>query len=297
MTENQAGEEATTGSGQGKASAAEAVARKRDLDLTDKGTKDSSKRECYNTHVVDFKALLFGLLGFFCLNNELCSFFFHVSLGKLGDDLNEENNTDNTEDVSNTVTNRNKTRVLFSNGSLCRRESGGGGQGAGKQTNDHSNEAILILDRGAVADEFACVDASGSSKTTRKDDDYAEQNVGLEVSLEVAKELGTCNVTNRGNEEDKTEAFDERKTGIKVIRLAGPVKYELTECVYFKEECADDESNDEYAGIAKGNSLDGDSAEEITKEQNGENHKQKCGDITDRDQTVKKCHFLRLIFS
>ena len=46
----------------------------------------------------------FLLLAFF-LDNELCSFFFHVSLCELGNELNEENNADNAEDISNTVTN------------------------------------------------------------------------------------------------------------------------------------------------------------------------------------------------
>ena len=71
-----------------------------------------------------------------------------------------------------------------------------------KQTNDHCNEAILLRDRCAVANHLAHTDAGTSRKAACQDYYKAEQNVGFEVALKVAKELGTCNITNRGYEQN-----------------------------------------------------------------------------------------------
>ena len=41
---------------------------------------------------------------FLCGNSDLSSFFFHVNLGKLGDKLYEQYDTDNAEDIRDAVT-------------------------------------------------------------------------------------------------------------------------------------------------------------------------------------------------
>ena len=46
----------------------------------------------------------------------------------------------------------------------------------------------------------------------RNDNHKSEKNVGLEVSLEVTEELRSCDEADRGNEEDKSKAFEQRKS-------------------------------------------------------------------------------------
>ena len=288
VTEKKADEQTAARGRQGEASTAETLRGKRDLDLTDERTEDCREGERRDTHMVDLKDLTGeGLLLFFCFDNELCSLFFHISFRHLRNELNEENDADNAEDIGDTVTDGNETLILRFDRCLCRGERGGGCQRAGEQTDDHGNEAVLRFDGRAVTDKFTHADASSSGKTAGENDDHAEENVGLEVSLEVAEELRTCDVTDGGNEKNETEAFQKGKTGFKVVRCRGSGEYEIAECVHLEEERAKEQSDDEYACVTEGNALDRNSSEQIAEKKNRENHEKQRGNIADRNNAVK----------
>ena len=289
VTEDQADEQTAARGCKREASTAEPLRGKRDFDLTDERTENCRKGECRDTHMVNFKKLADkGFLFFFRFDNELCSFNFHIGFRQLGNQLYEEYDADYAEDVSNTVANGNETHVLRLNRCFRSGERGCGGQGAGKQTDDHRNEAVLCLNGGAVADHLAQTDTSGSGKTARKNNDHAEKNVGFEVSLKVAEEFRTRDITDGGNEENQTEAFQERKTCFKIVVSGGSGEKKIARpFVHVEEQCAEEQSDDENACITERNALDRDSSEEISEKKNRENHEKQRGNITDRNNAVK----------
>jgi hypothetical protein len=166
------------------------------------------------------------------------------------------------------VANGNKTLILSLNRSLRRGERGRGGKRAGKQANDHGNEAILRFDGGTKAYKVANADACRSRKTACKDNDHAEKNVGFEVSLEVTEEFGACNEAYGSNEENKTEAFQKRKTGLEIVGLGGACENEIAKRINLEEKRAKEQSDNEYACVAKRNSFYGNSAEQIAEHKN-----------------------------
>ena len=125
MTENQAREQASARGREREAGSAKSCGGQRNLDLTDQRSKECRKSKSCNSHVVDLKDLARkGLLVLVCLYNQLCSFLIHVCLGKLRDQLNEENNANYTEDIRDSVSDRYQGGILGSNGRLCRGERG-----------------------------------------------------------------------------------------------------------------------------------------------------------------------------
>ena len=59
------------------------------------------------------------------------------------------------------------------------------------------------------------------------------------------------------------------------------------ECVDLKEECAEEQSDDKYACVTEGDTLDCDSSEQIAEKKNRENHEKQRGNIADRNNAVK----------
>ena len=184
------------------------------------------------------------------------------------------------------MTDGNEGLILLRNRCLSGREGGSGGQRAGEQTNDHSDEAVLLLDVAAVANDFTQTNASGGGKTAGQDDDQTEKYVGLKIAFEISEELGTCNETNGGNKEDQTKALDQRQTAGEIVGSGRSGKYQT--CVtYVEEQCTENQCDDEYTRITQGDALDGDSAQCVSNRQNGEYHEQKGGNIANGNNSVK----------
>ena len=293
VTKYERDEETAAGGGKREASAFKTCCGKRNLDLTNEGAENCCESEYAETVVVELeKSTGEGLLFFlrFSLYNELGAFEIHVSLGELGNELNEENHADYAEDVSDTVTYGYKAGERRVYGSLSCRECRSRGKRTGKKTYDHCGEAFRGFDGRTVADHITDTDTESCRKTACKDDNEAEKNVGLEVSLHVAEELGACDEANRSYEQDQTELFNNFECFFKEINGFG---FTLDDHLSFQrtnEECTEEECNYKYTCITQGYTLDGDSAEGIANEQNTKNAEHQERNAGNRNNAAKKIH-------
>ena len=227
-----------------------------------------------------------GFLFALFFDHQLRSLFFHVGFRDFRNQLYEQHHADYAENVGDAVANGNQCLIFLGDRCLSRGERGSGGQRAGEQTDDHSHKSILLLNGSAVADYLAQTNASCSGKTAGQDDDQAKENVRFKIALEVTEELGAGNETDRGNKEDQTKAFHQRKAAGEIVGGGGAGK-DQSRVTRAEEQCTKEKCDNKHPRISQGDSLDGDSAQGISDRQNGEHDKQQGGDIANGDNSVK----------
>lgn len=251
VTEDESHEQTTTGGGEREAAK---------FDGADENAENGSESEGHEAEFIHVHKLA-GVFLFVSSGNggDLCAFFVHICLGHLGDELNEKNNADNTEEVSNAVTYGNEGSKTFGNGVFRCGECRSRGERTGKDTNEHRGEFCVVK----IGEESANEDATNGRKRTGEDDNDTDENVRFEVFLQIAEELGACNETNGGYEEDQTEGLHDAE---RFICESGSFKSVEIQSIAKRliEEYAKNERDNENAAGAEINTLDGDSAEDIT---------------------------------
>ena len=135
MTENERHDERTAGHSEREASPGEAILGQRYFDRAEQDAQYHGKSENAEAEFVKLKAFfLFGLCGFFSLPGfgyaDGIALTRHVDVCDLWDYLNEQHNTDDSEGVCDSMTQRHKS--LLGGDLLCSRKRGGRCQGAGK---------------------------------------------------------------------------------------------------------------------------------------------------------------------
>ena len=248
VTEYKCGQQCAACGRQREGGAVKSLGRQRNLDRADEQTNDSGQSKRHQTKAVhiDQLALIFLLVAGFC-NHELLAFFFHICLGELRNQLNEEDNADNAEQICNAVTNGDSILILRCYGCLCCRERRCTGQSARKNADEHCNKFLRIR-LCALADKIT----ADTGQTAGDDDDQSEQDVGFVVFLEILEEVRTCNKTNCGYEEDQSDILNDlERIGADISRctVCEFLCHSLADRI--GEQCAVQQCNDEYARCAE----------------------------------------------
>ena len=204
MTENERHDERTAGHSEREASPGKAVLGQRYLDRAEQDAQYHGKSENAESEFVKLKALfLFGLCAvfvFFALGYaDGIALTRHVCMCDLGDYLNEQHNTDNSEWVCDSMTQRHKS--LLGCDLLCRGKRGGGGQRTGKHA-----VGEVRADAG-----YQC-EHNGKSRAD-KDDYSTERNIRFCVLFQIAEEVRSGNISDGGDKEYKTHVFKELVVG------------------------------------------------------------------------------------
>ena len=110
-------------------------------------------------------------------------------------------------------------------------------------------------------------DTSYSCKTACNDDDEAEKNVGFEVLLHIAEELGTCDKTYSRYKEDKSELFNDAECLLDELYRFSLTFNDKLIGKGLKEQCTKQKCNEEHPSVAERDSLNSDSTDTVTYEQ------------------------------
>ena len=294
VTKYKSGDECTTCGCEGEGVAAESLTGERNFNAANKDTDECGKCKCCNTDGIDIDELTLVFLLLIHVNrHKLCALFFHVCFCELGNELYEENNTNNTEEIGNTMTNCNGSFVSFHlsrigsievlNSSFCCRESGSCGECAGENTIQHGHKFLRII---LKANTY--IVTANAGKRAGENDNNTEENVGFIVFLQVFEEVGSCNETNRGYKEDKTNIFNNFKC---LCAVGNTICNHKSRFYTAGEECAENKSYNEYACGSKGNAFNCNTTKKITKSSNDHDRKHEERDAADGNNAAKNTHF------